>query len=199
MGQLKADIWIVFFGGAMIGMYLPTILVRALVLQSGEEPTAANMPTFAAEILGEEPGRAFFYVALIVGFLILFDTQPGIFEALVRDATDSLNMSNRFRRAVSGDPRRLYYPFLIVLLVVIGIFLQSFQNATELIEISANMSNLGALIFPFLLIFLLRRLPKRARPRWPTYVILMLNVLYFGFFFLNYVWEKVADQPLYTF
>jgi hypothetical protein len=199
MRLLKADIWIVFFGGAMIGMYLPTILIRALVLKSGREPTEANMPTFAAEILGNQEGRFFFYLALIVGFLILFDTQLGIFEALVRNATDSLNMSDRFKSMVSGDPRRFYYPFMIVLLIIIGIFLQFFQDATTLIEISANMSNLGAIIFPFAVIYLIRKLPRAARPRWPSYVVLLLNVLYFGFFFLNYVWEKVAGEPLYTF
>jgi hypothetical protein len=199
MGLLKADIWIVFFGGAMLGMYLPTILIRALVLESGREPTEANMPTFAAEILGNQEGRLFFYLALIVGFLILFDTQLGIFEALVRNATDSLNMSDRFRRVVAGDPRRFYYPFMIVLLIVIGIFLQFFQDATALIEISANMSNLGAIIFPFALMFLLRKLPRTARPRWPSYVLLVLNVLFFGFFFVNYLSEKIAGTPLYTF
>jgi hypothetical protein len=88
---------------------------------------------------------------------------------------------------------------MILLVIVIGIFLQFFQNATELIEISANMSNLGALIFPFTLIYLLRRLPKKARPKWPTYVLLLLNVVFFGFFFLNYMWEKLFDTPLYTF
>jgi hypothetical protein len=45
MGFLKLDMWLVFFGGAMIGMYLPIILMRQLMLLSGQEPTQANVPT----------------------------------------------------------------------------------------------------------------------------------------------------------
>jgi hypothetical protein len=46
-----------------------------------------------ANALGAEYGRWLFYIALFVGFLILFDTQLGIFEALVRNMTDAVNTS----------------------------------------------------------------------------------------------------------
>lgn len=183
MGFLKLDIWVVFFGGAMIGMFLPTILMRHLVLSSGREPTEPNIPTFAADILGQQEGRALFYIALLVGFLILFDKQLGIFEALVRNMTDSLNMSARFHRLVGGDPRRFYYPFVAVLLVVIGIFLQFFRGAATLIAISANMSDFGALIFPLMLMYLNSKLPpgsatrsmdvSRSRPKLSCFWILL--------------------------
>ena len=106
MGYLKLDMWVVFFGGAMIGMYLPIILMRQMVLLTGEEPTQANVPTFVANALGAEYGRWLFYIALFVGFLILFDTQLGIFEALVRNMTDAVNTSPRLQQAINGDPRR---------------------------------------------------------------------------------------------
>ena len=147
MGFLKLDMWVVFFGGAMIGMYLPIILMRQMVLLTGEKPTQANVPTFVANALGQEYGRWLFYIALFVGFLILFDTQLGIFEALVRNMTDAVNTSPRLQQAIAGDPRRFYYPFMILLTVVIGVFLQFFQPAT-LVLISANMSNFGALDLP---------------------------------------------------
>jgi hypothetical protein len=75
MGFLRLDMWVVFFGGAMIGMYLPIILMRQMVLLTGDEPTQANVPTFVANALGQEYGRWLFYIALFIGFLILFDTQ----------------------------------------------------------------------------------------------------------------------------
>jgi hypothetical protein len=106
MGYLKLDMWLVFFGGAMVGMFLPIILMRQLVLSSGQQPTQANIATFMPNILGAQHGRWMFYVALFVGFLILFDTQVGIFEALVRNATDAANTSPRLRQALAGDPRR---------------------------------------------------------------------------------------------
>jgi hypothetical protein len=195
---IYVDMWGIFFVGAMVGMFLPIILMRQLVLQSGEAPTEENISTFAATILNQEYGQWLFYIALLVGFLILFDTQLSIFEALVRNMTDSLGASGRFQRLVAGDPRKFYYPFMLVLAIVIGIVLQFFQPAT-LILISANMSNLGALIFPFMLMYLNSKLPRVARPNPLVYVILLLNVVFFGFFFLNFVVNEVTGTPLITF
>ena len=134
----------------------------------------------------------------MVGFLILFDTQLSIFEALVRNMTDSLAMSTRFQQWVGGDPRKFYYPFMLVLAIAIGIFLQFFQPA-QLILISANMSNFGAFIFPFMLIYLNWKLPRVARPNPLVIVVLLLNVVFFGFFFLNFVVNELTGTPLITF
>jgi hypothetical protein len=167
-------------------------------LKSGQEPTQKTIATFVPNILGQEYGRWLFYVALFVGFLILFDTQIGIFEALVRNTTDALNMSPRLQQAIAGDPRRFYYPFMIVLIVVIALVLQLFQPA-RLILISANMSNFGALIFPFMLMYLNSKLPRAARPPWAAYVALMLNFVFFGFFFVNFVFKELTGNALVQF
>jgi hypothetical protein len=198
MGYLKLDMWLIFFGGAMIGMYLPIILMRQMVLLTGDKPTQANVPTFVANALDQQYGRWLFYIALFVGFLILFDTQVGIFEALVRNTTDAVNMSPRLQRAIAGDPRRFYYPFMLVLTVVIGVFLQFFQPA-KLVLISANMSNFGALIFPFMLMYLNSKLPKAARPKGWIYGVLVLNFLFFGFFFINFVFDQLTGNALIKF
>jgi hypothetical protein len=198
MGFLKLDMWVVFFGGAMIGMYLPIILMRQMVLLSGEKPTQANVPTFVASILGQQYGRWVFYFALFIGFLILFDTQLGIFEALVRNTTDAVNMNPRFQEFIAGDPRRFYYPFMIVLTAVIAVVLHFFQPA-RLILISANMSNFGALFFPFVLIYLNSRLPKAARPGPWVYLLLLANFVFFGFFFLNFVAKELTGSALVQF
>jgi hypothetical protein len=60
------------------------------------------------------------------------------------------------------------------------------------------MSNLAALIIPFGLIYLNRRLPRPARIRWWGYVALLANVLFFGFFFVNFVFDFLGD-PLVVF
>jgi hypothetical protein len=59
---------------------------------------------------------------------------------------------------IGGDPRRFYYPFMILLLVVIALVLHLAVPVT-LVQFSANMSNLGALIYPFLLMYLDSKLP----------------------------------------
>ncbi|MEV5413237.1 Nramp family divalent metal transporter [Thermopolyspora sp. NPDC052614] len=195
---LMVDMWGVFFVGAILGMLLPTILMNRAVELSGEEPTQANVPTFVASALNEEYGRGMFYIALVLGVLILFSTQLGIFEAMVRVTTDaSHGTSPRLRGLIEGDPRRFYYPFMIVLLVVIAIILH-FALPVSLVQWSANMSNLGALIYPFMLIYLNSRLPRPARPKWYHQVILVLNFLFFGFFFINFIADFIGD-PLITF
>ncbi|GAB3458496.1 Nramp family divalent metal transporter [Actinophytocola sediminis] len=196
---LKIDLWLVFFGGAMIGMLLPTILMSHVVQTSGEQPTTANVPTFTAEQLGAQYGSGMFYLMLVVGVLVLFSTQLGIFEALVRNFTDSMHaVSPKLRRRLEGDPRKFYYPYMLVLIVVIGAALH-LALPTELVQISANMSNFGALMFPFVLIYLNSRLPRPARPRPWHYVILVLNVLFFGFFFVNFAYEFIVGEALVQF
>jgi len=64
---------------------------------------------------------------------------------------------------------------------------------------NANMSNLGALMFPFALMYLNSRLPKAARPRRRHYIILGLNVIFFGFFFINFAYEFITGEALVRF
>ncbi|MFC5751519.1 Nramp family divalent metal transporter [Actinomadura rugatobispora] len=195
---LLTDMWGIFFAGAMLGMLLPTILMARAVELSGTRPTQENVPTFVAAALDAEYGRWLFYIALVLGVLILFTTQLGIFEAMVRVTTDAAHATSpRLRGLLEGDPRRFYYPFMLVLLVVIGVILH-FALPISLVQWSANMSNLGALIYPFMLMYLNSRLPRPARPRLWHHVILLLNFLFFGFFFVNFVADFIGD-PLITF
>lgn len=196
---LLVDQWAVFFVGAMIGMLLPTVLMSHIVATSGQRPTTANVPTFTATQLGAEYGTWMFYLMLVVGVLILFSTQLGIFEALVRNFTDATHASSpRIRRLIEGDPRRFYFPFMLLVLAVIAGAMH-LALPTDLVQTSANMSNLGALIFPFALMYLNSRLPKAARPRPWHYVILVLNFLFFGFFFVNFVYELFTGGALVKF
>jgi hypothetical protein len=139
-----------------------------------------------------------FYLMLLMGVLVLFSTQLGIFEALVRVVTDGAPaVSPRLRELIERDPRRFYYPFMIALLIVISVIIH-FALPVALVQFSANMSNLGALIFPFMLMYLNSRLPRAARPRPWHYVLLVLNFLFFGFFFVNFIADFFGD-PLIVF
>ena len=196
---LVIDMWVVFAIGAFLGMLLPTILMAQAVNLSGELPTDETVTTFVAVALREEYGGGFYFVALLVGTLILFSTQLGIFEAMVRNFTDGTNaISPRFRRMVEGDPRRFYFPFMALLIIIIAILIRQ-SLPVRLIQISANMSNFGALIWPFVLMYLNSKLPEAARPKPWTNVLLVVVALFFGFFFVNFVSEFVFETPLVTF
>jgi hypothetical protein len=190
---LLLEMWIVFVPGALIGILMPGILVSSVAERSGTAPTTETMPTYLASQLDQlgEP-QIFYYWALLVGFLILFTTQLVVFEMLVRNFVDAVyGSSERFRRALGGDPRRFYYPFMIFIAVVISVII--FQALpTELLQWAANMSNLAALIMPFALMYLISRLPRPAKARWWSYVILVAVSVYFGFFFLNFLVSKIS-------
>ena len=189
---LLLEMWVVFVPGALIGLLMPGILVSSVAERSGTAPTADTMPTYLASQLDQlgEP-RIYYYWALIVGFLILFTTQLVIFEMLVRNFVDAVyGSSERFRRVIGGDPRRFYYPFMVLIAVVISVII--FQAVpTELLQWAANMSNLAALIMPFALMYLISRLPRPAKARWWSYVILVAVAVYFGFFFFNFLVSKL--------
>jgi len=191
------DQWGIFFVGALFGMMLPTMIVYQLAQTSGTKPNELTIPTFAADQLGVLfPNLAFLRPwALIAGFMILFSTQLVVFELLTRQFVDGAHaISPRFRKWTRGDPRRFYYPFMLGLTILISavIFL---APAFRLIQVSANFSNLPAMIIPFAVIYLNRQLPKPARLKWWSYVALLLNVVFFGYFFINFV----LNDPLFRF
>jgi hypothetical protein len=197
---LTLEMWIVFVPGALIGMLMPGILVSHLAEETGTPPNDETMPTYVAESLRDLGySDLYFGWALLVGFLVLFTTQIVVFEMLVRNMVDALYGSSAgFRRLIAGDPRRFYYPFMVVLAIVISIII--FQALpTDLVGWAANMSNLAAMVMPFILMFLISKLPRPARAQWWSYAILVLVAIYFGFFFINFFVEQVFGEALVTF
>jgi hypothetical protein len=61
------------------------------------------------------------------------------------------------------------------------------------------MSNLASLIYPIVLIYLNTKLPKPAKAKWWSIVTLVLNVVFFGFWFLNFAVFFLTGQPLVKF
>jgi hypothetical protein len=61
------------------------------------------------------------------------------------------------------------------------------------------MANLASLIFPVVLIYLNRQLPKPARSGPWAIVLMLANVVFFGFFFCNFVSLEIMGKPLVVF
>jgi hypothetical protein len=184
---LVLEMWVVFVPGALLGLLLPGILISHLAAETGTTPNVETMPTYAADQLRATGHDTLFYVALIIGFLVLFTTQMVVFEMLTRNFVDGVyGSSSRFRRWIGGDPRKFYYPFMLLLAVVISLII--FQTLpTELVSWAANMSNLAALVMPLGLMYIISKLPRPARAKWWSYLILAVVMVYFGFFFLNFL------------
>lgn len=196
---LLIDQWVVFFVGALIGMFVPSVLAVALTQVPGAgTPDAANMPVYVATELSKRAGF-FFPFILLLGALVLFKTQTTVLEMLIRNTTDTaVALSPRLRGWIGGDPRKFYYLLAFGFIGIIGIIIH-LALPTDLLQISANMANLASMIYPFVLIYLNTKLPKPARARWWSILILVLNVLFFGFFFVNFVALKATGRPLVVF
>jgi hypothetical protein len=196
---LIVDQWAIFFTGAMIGMFIPSVLAVALAMTPGAaEPTIANMPVYVAAELGKRAPWLFPFT-LLLGAMLLWKTQTTILEMMVRNMTDmAIGVSPRLRGWIGDDPRKFYYLVALSLVLIISVLM--FQALpTQLLQVSANMTNLAAMIYPFVLIYLNRRLPRPARAPWWSTVVLIANVLFFGFFFVNFVAVQITGTPLVAF
>jgi hypothetical protein len=196
---LLIDQWGIFFIGAIFGMFITGIMVVSLTLIPGAaEPTSANMPVYVAVELGKR-APWLFPAILIFGAVILWKTQTTTLEVLIRNTTDVAISSNpRLRAWIGNDPRKFYYLAAVIFIVVISVIIH-LKIPTELLMYSANISNLASIIFPLVLIYLNRQLPKPARSSWWTYPVLIANVLFFGFFFLNFIFVQITGQALVKF
>jgi len=87
---------------------------------------------------------------------------------------------------------------MIFLVIVISVIIH-FALPGTLILASANMSNLGGMIFPFVLMYLNGKLPKAARPPAYTNFILVLFAIACSFFFINFVADTFFGGPIIQF
>ena len=87
--------------------------------------------------------------------------------------------------------------FIFLAIVISVIIFQALPGT--LILVSANMSNLGGMIFPFVLMYLNNKLPEAARPPGYTNVLLVIFALLCGFFFVNFVADTFLGGPLLQF
>ena len=183
----------------MIGMFIPSMLVVALAVTPGAaEPTVANMPVYAAIELGKKAAWLFPFI-LVLGSVILWKTQTTLLEMMVRNTADFGHRGQpTHARMDCRRPRKFYYLMAVILIVAIGIIIH-LALPTKLLQVSANMANLASIIYPIILIYLNRQLPKPARGGvWST-TMLLANVVFFGFFFLNFLSLQIAGKPLVVF
>ncbi len=180
---LNIDQWAVFYFGAMLGMFLPGILYCG-VLPRGEALPSWGIAASTASGLILKLGKFGWFLALFFGFWILYSTAISNVDLVVRQATDMLWFASPgARRFAKEDIRRIYYLLLIVF-IIWGL---SFVNITLpliIFAISANIANLTMALSAILTIRVNRKfLPKEFRPALWREVILILNLIFFGFFF----------------
>jgi len=188
---LNIDQWFIFYGGAMAGMFLPGILYVAVIPKGTTLPSWGIAASSASGLIAQL-GYFGWFLALFFGFWIMYSTAISNVDLVVRQSTDMLWFaSDRLRNLVKMDIRKVYY----VLLLVFAIWGVSYMNMSVplvVLAISANIANFTMALSAVLTIILNRKfLPKEFRGSFFRELVLIANLIFFGFFFSVFVWVKI--------
>ncbi len=187
---LNIDQWFVFYGGAMVGMFLPGILYVG-TLPRGEALPSWGIAASTASGLIQKMGNFGWFLALFFGFWILYSTAISNVDLVVRQATDMLWWGvEGIRRWAKADIRRVYYTLLIVFFAW-GVTFVNITLPLVIFAISANVANFTMALSAILTIRVNRKfLPKEYRGSTFREVVLVLNLVFFGFFFTVFLLNR---------
>ena len=180
MKYLAVDQYGVWGIGCLLGMYLCVNMAVGIV-PHGTKMMGLASGAYQAKYLMEHTGyQIFWFLTLINGFWILFSTQLGNLDGIVRLTTDTLwSGSEAIRKWRGGDVRRIYY-LILAMYVVWGCIGMGLAQPLVLIMIGANIA---AFIFAFTGIHVIitnrKILPKEVRaPLWREAVVVCCSIFY---------------------
>ena len=194
MRYVHADqlgVWGLF---CFVGMFLNVNLATA-VIPHGTDLQGLAAGAYQADYLSRIwPG--FWFLTLFNGFWILFKTQLGNTDILVRTITDAVWMASGRARASRLGVRAIYYGILI-LFSVWGVLVIRSASPFQLFKIVANMAGV-VLAVAGLQIFLVNRrfLPRAVRaPLWRELGLLGCSAFYavFAFFVIRDVFRSLMN------
>ena len=187
MRYVHADqiwVWGLF---CFLGMYLNVNLATAII-PHGTDLQGLAAGAYQADYLGRI-WRGLWFLTLFNGFWILFKTQLGNTDVLVRTITDAVWMSSHRARASRRGIRAIYYSIL-VLFSLSGVLLLRLATPFQLFKVLANTAGV-VLAIAGVQIFLVNRrfLPPALRPpRWREAGLLACSAFY-AFFAVVVIYE----------
>ncbi len=165
---VSMDQWIIFFTGGMLGMYLPALFVASLVPPGTTLPAWGIAAHVSREFAARVGGAWGYYLVALTGFMVLFSTQLGVVDRLIRVISDvGWSTVDSIRRWAKGDIRKFYYPALFIYLIFGSISLWLAAPLIILL-IAANIVHFyGLWLIPALTYIDRKILPKELRaPLW---------------------------------
>jgi hypothetical protein len=188
---LNFDQWVVFYGGAMIGMFLPAILYVAMI-PAGTTLPAWGIAASSASGLVAHMGKFGWFLALFFGFWILYSTAISNVDLVVRQSTDMLWFASpKMRDLAKMDIRKIYYPLLLIF-TIWGITMMNVALPLTILMVSANIANFTMALSAIATLRLNRKvLPKEYRGALWREAILVFVFVFFGFFFTLFVMSKL--------
>jgi hypothetical protein len=184
MRYVHADqiwVWGLF---CFLGMYL-NVNLATFIVPHGTDLQGLAAGSYQAKYLAEQIWPGFWFLTLFNGFWILFKTQLGNTDILVRTVTDCAWMASRRARAWTGGIRIIYYGILLVFSLW-GILAIRSASPFKLFTILANVAGVVLAIGAVQIFIVNRRfLPRAVRPAaWREWVLLGCSAFYafFAFF-----------------
>jgi len=184
MKILNYDQWFIFFPGAILGMYLPS-LIAASLLPRGQSLPAWGVAAHIANQFAAIVGVWGYYLICLIGFIVLFSSALGAYvDAVPRNLTDLLWGLESMRKYFKNDVRLLYYTILAIY-VAFSIWALYQTQPLIMVIIAANTANfIGIFVIPAVM-YLTYRLPKELRPKLWEYVLLVVFLILSTYFFLT--------------
>lgn len=188
---VRVDQWGVYFTGAILGMVLPALLYVTFV-PAGVDIRGLGIAAALAQAVSSQKGALFGGVIAVLGVWLLFKTQLDILEGMTRAVTDILwTGSARIRGWRGGDVRVVYYSVL-ALISVWGILALRLTQPIILLAVSANIAGMVFIISSLHLLYVnTRLLPVALRPRMWRRLALVALALFYGLFWVMWVWGMI--------
>ena len=166
--------------GCFCGMFLNVNLARAIIPE-GTDLSKVGAGAFQAQYMAEHFWRGLWILGLLNGFWILFSTQLGNTDVLVRTLTDTLwTASRRVRSWREGSIATVYYSLLLVF-TAWGLIAVHLGTAMTLFKYLGTMAGVVMSIAGVQLYLVnTRLLPRELQPSWWRKAALLICSLAYG-------------------
>lgn len=170
---------LIFWFGGIISILLLSLLAYSTVNGLLDLPTGVDFIIRESIVISQRLGFIIGTLFLIVGGLMLFNTQLTVF-----DATSRIMAENFFILKKQGNLTKIYYSFLWLQIAFgIIIFLFDFGQPLLLLTISAVLNAIAMFVHIGLTLNLnMRELEKEIRPNLFRIIMIIIAFLFFGYF-----------------
>jgi len=188
MRYVRIDQGIIFWLLGVISIVLVSANAVAVLAPQGLVPSGVEVATLQAEIFGAQFGALGEKLFLAMAYLMLFAVMWTVVDALTRIISDILHTNTKVGTRISIH--KLYYSFIVIIVVAQAILLPMQQPLTFLV-ISSVLGGISMAIYTPLLIYANNtKLPKKIRPNIITNVVMVFAALFYIYFtyriILNY-------------
>ncbi len=175
--------------GAFAGMFLNVNLATG-IMPPGTDISQIGAGAYQAEYMARNLWAGFWALALLNGFWVLFSTQLGNTDVLIRTITDILWVGSPTVRGWRGGDVSYVYYALLGGFTLWAMIVVNFADAMSLMTIMGNLAGFVLAVASVqLLIVNTKLLPREVRPSLWRRATLIACSLFYTCFFVIVVWD----------